>query len=196
MDSSAVPAALRDRLGVEGTDGLVRLFDTAREEWTRDVVNLSVERFERRLVEELATLRVEIARGEASLREELAGQGATLREEVAREGAALRGELARQSAALREELASQSATLREELARQCATLREELARQCAKLREELARQGATLREELAREGAALRVEVASNRFELLKWSFVFWAGQLIAMAGLMALMLRAFGPAR
>ena len=119
MDSNTVPAALWDRLGPEGTDGLVRLFETARAEWTGDVVNLSAERFERRLVQELATLRVETARGRA-----------------------------------------------------------------------------TLREEVARQGAALRVEMVTNRFELLKWSFVFWVGQVIAMAGLMAAMLSAFGPAR
>jgi len=106
--------------------GLVRLFDVARVEWTTGVVNLSVERFERRLVEEIATVRVEMARSEVSVREEIA------------------------------------------------------------------QQGAKLREALAQQGAALRVEIATNRFELLKWSFLFWVGQVIAMAA----MLRAFGPAR
>ena len=71
-------------------------------------------------------------------------------------------------------------------------MREEIAQQGATLRHELAQQGATVREALAQQGAALRVEIATNRFELLKWSFLFWVGQVIAMAA----MLRAFGPAR
>ena len=127
MDSNTVPAALRERLGSEGTNDLVWLFQTARAEWTGEIVNLAVERFERRLVEEISGLRVEMARGHATLREELA------------------------------------------------------------------RESATLREALAQQGAALRVEMATNRFELLKWSFLFWVGQVLAIGGLMAAMLRAFG---
>ncbi|MBI4484409.1 MAG: hypothetical protein HY655_00220, partial [Acidobacteria bacterium] len=70
MDPNAVPIALRERLGVEGTNGLVQLLETARAEWSADVVTLSVERFERRLVQELSALRVEVARDHAALREE------------------------------------------------------------------------------------------------------------------------------
>jgi hypothetical protein len=52
-----------------------------------------------------------------------------------------------------------------------------------------------LAEELAKlrvEMAAMRVDVRSDlnglRAELLKWSFLFWTGQVVAIAGLMALM--------
>ena len=38
--------------------------------------------------------------------------------------------------------------------------------------------------------AAVRQEMANLRAELLKWSFLFWVGQLAAIAGLLALMLR------
>ena len=125
------------------------LFNTARAEWTGEIVNLAVERFERRLVEEISGLRVEMARGHA--------------------------------------------TLREELAREVGTLREAVAQQGASLRQALAEQGASLREALAQQGAALRVEIATNRFELLKWSFLFWVGQVLAIGGVMAAMLRVFG---
>jgi hypothetical protein len=36
----------------------------------------------------------------------------------------------------------------------------------------------------------LRLEMAELRFELLKWSFLFWIGQLAAITGVLALMLR------
>jgi hypothetical protein len=36
----------------------------------------------------------------------------------------------------------------------------------------------------------VRQELAATRVEMLKWSFVFWIGQVAAMAGLLALMLR------
>ena len=124
MDLDTVPAALPERLGPEGTNGLVRLFDTVRAEWTADVVALSVDRFERKLVEEVAGLRVDMARGHATVREEMA------------------------------------------------------------------RGHATLREEIAEQGAALRVEIATSRVELLKWSFLFWMGQVAAVGGLMAILLK------
>ena len=39
----------------------------------------------------------------------------------------------------------------------------------------------------------LRVEFANLRVDLIKWSFVFWIGQLVALSSVMALMLRAAG---
>jgi hypothetical protein len=35
---------------------------------------------------------------------------------------------------------------------------------------------------------AIRHETATARFEMLKWSFVFWIGQVAAIAGLLAFM--------
>lgn len=50
-----------------------------------------------------------------------------------------------------------------------------------------------LREEI-REGlhdglTSVRQEIATTRVEMLKWSFLFWIGQVAAMAGLLAYML-------
>ena len=43
---------------------------------------------------------------------------------------------------------------------------------------------------VAEESAKLRVELAGFRAEILKWSFLFWIGQVAAVAGLLAFMLR------
>ena len=40
------------------------------------------------------------------------------------------------------------------------------------------------------ETAKLRVELARDRFEVLKWMFVFWIGQLAAMSAIMSCLLR------
>jgi hypothetical protein len=40
--------------------------------------------------------------------------------------------------------------------------------------------------------AAIRAELATTRVELLRWSFVFWIGQVAAIAGLLAFMLRVW----
>ena len=163
MESNTVPTALQERLGSEATHDLVRLFDTARFEWTGDVVSLSLERFDRRLVEELARLRIDMAQEGAGLRENLAQQGADLRERLAQQGADLGEKLAQQGASLRGEIAAVRTDLKSDM----------------------------------QEGFALiRQEMATNRFELLKWSFLFWIGQVFAIVGLVGAMLRAFGSAR
>ncbi len=51
----------------------------------------------------------------------------------------------------------------------------------------------SLRLEMYQGFAALRQELATTRVELLKWSFLFWAGQLAAIAGLLSYMLPAAG---
>jgi hypothetical protein len=40
------------------------------------------------------------------------------------------------------------------------------------------------------ETAKLRVEIAKDRFEVLKWMFLFWLGQVAAMAAMLNFMLR------
>ena len=54
-----------------------------------------------------------------------------------------------------------------------------------RLTEELA----SLRLDMHQGFGSLRQENAITRVELLKWSFLFWAGQLAAIAGLLAYML-------
>jgi hypothetical protein len=43
---------------------------------------------------------------------------------------------------------------------------------------------------LDEEMSKLRLEMAALKFDLLKWNFVFWIGQLAAMAAILNLMLR------
>ena len=38
--------------------------------------------------------------------------------------------------------------------------------------------------------AAIRAELASTRIDMLRWSFVFWIGQVTVMTGLLAFLLR------
>jgi hypothetical protein len=69
-----------------------------------------------------------------------------------------------------------------------------LTTEISALRIDVTRELSTLRVEVARDMSTLRGDVARDlsgvRSELLKWSFVFWVGQVAAMAGLLALMLR------
>lgn len=68
-----VSAALRQRLGEDATFGLVEMVHYAGREWRDDVLHNAVERFERRLTEEVGKLRIEMAQMKADLQQDIAG---------------------------------------------------------------------------------------------------------------------------
>ncbi|HXG54175.1 MAG TPA: hypothetical protein VNJ03_02235 [Vicinamibacterales bacterium] len=72
MEIDEVSVALQGRLGAEATGGLLQLLDHSHREARDDVIVACTERFERRLVEEMSSLRVQIAQVEATLRGEMA----------------------------------------------------------------------------------------------------------------------------
>jgi hypothetical protein len=117
MNAGTVPNALSERLGVEATTGLVDLIGIVERDMTEAVIVRSVERFERRLVEEVSQLRVEMREGDAALRLEVRD----------------------------------------------------------------------VRHELAAFGSGLRQEMATLKFDMLKWSFLFWVGQVAAIVALLRL---------
>ena len=52
-----IPAALRAHLGDDGTFGLIELLETERQDWSQQVLSTAADWFERRLAEELSSLR-------------------------------------------------------------------------------------------------------------------------------------------
>jgi hypothetical protein len=179
MDAAAVPEVLRERLGPDATGGLLDMLDLARREWSDNVIEVCAARFEHRLLDETSKLRLEIAQGDAALRLQVVELGASLRTEMAALGGGLRGEMAERGASLRSEMAELGASLRSEMAELGASLRGEMAALVSGLRGEMTAQGSSLRQEMA-----------ELRFDILKWCFLFWVGQVVAVAGVFALMLR------
>ena len=47
-----------------------------------------------------------------------------------------------------------------------------------------------IRVDMAQMRTDLHCEIVSGRFELLKWAFAFWVGQLVAMVAILSVMLR------
>jgi DNA anti-recombination protein RmuC len=86
--------------------------------------------------------------------------------------------LEQRMAELEARLERRIAELRAEFERRLAELDAKLERSIAELRAEIAQQMAQLK-------ADLRVEIAESRAGLIRWMFVFWAGTLIPLAGLM-----------
>jgi hypothetical protein len=160
MDVQTVPAALREQLGADATLGLTEVFDAARSEWVADVTELSADRFERRLTEEIGGLRVDVLKHGASLRQELAN---------------IRLDMTAGDAALRQEIAAGHAALRQEMGRGDDALRQEMTVGFTAVRQQI---------------SDLRLDMTTMKFDLLKWSFAFWVGQVLAVAAILSLFLR------
>lgn len=80
-----------------------------------------------------------------------------------------------------------STTFDQRLGEECGKLRTEMNEMRAEMREfktEMRSEMQTLRSELRTD---FRVAIADTRADLLKWSFVFWIGQVAAVVGLASL---------
>ena len=106
-----IPKILREKLGEEAAEGLVELLNNFSEHTHNSVISLAVEKFERRLAEELGKLRAELQEQHAEFRE----QHASLRAELTEHNEQLRSELVGQNANLRSEFTEQTEKLRSEL---------------------------------------------------------------------------------
>lgn len=103
-----IPEALREKLGADGARALAELFNDTSMQTRGDVIEIAASRFERRLAEELGTLRSEF---HSALHSEIGG----LRAEMQSEIGGLRAELQSQIGGLRAELHSQVGELRAEM---------------------------------------------------------------------------------
>jgi hypothetical protein len=127
MQVNHVPRPLQARLGDEATVALVELLDRSHREARDELIVACTERFERRLVEEVAGVRVHIAQLGADLRQEMAGMRGDLRQDMATMGADIRQEMATMGADLRHEMAALGTDVRREVVTMGADVRQEMA---------------------------------------------------------------------
>ena len=158
-----VSPALQAQLGPDATSGLLALLETTRLEWKADVIAAAIERFERRLTNEVSGLRGEMHAIEVRLRGEM------------REG----------EGRLREEMRDLAAELREEGRVNTATLREEMRTGTSNLRVEL-------KDEMSKVRVDVADALAKTRVDMMRWSFSLWVGQVVATAAIVAGMFRVF----
>jgi hypothetical protein len=72
VEIDVVPLALRGRLESDATAGLLGLLNQSHKEEREAVISACTERFERRLVEEVSGVRVQLAQAESTIREDIA----------------------------------------------------------------------------------------------------------------------------
>jgi hypothetical protein len=98
--------------------------------------------------------------------------------------------LAEETSKLRVEMAQGFAAVRQEITTLGSDVRQEMTMLRSDLRQEMTTLRSDLRQEMATLGTGLRQDMANHRVELLRWSFLFWVGQVAATLALLAFMLR------
>ena len=168
MDVEVVPAPLRERLGPAATGGLLHVLELAQREGRAEVIATCTDRFERRLSEEIAGVRVQLAQVEGSLKTEISGMGA----------------------AIRQEMAEMNVAIRQEMSQMNVAIRNDMSRMTVAIRSEMAEMNVAIRNDMAGMNVAIRSDMATARVELLKWCFLFWIGQVVAVGTMLGVMLR------
>jgi hypothetical protein len=87
-------------------------------------------------------------------------------------------------------LAEVGSSVAVQIAQSEAALRHEMCQVEVRLRGELGHVDGRLREDLSQMELRIIREIGNSRFDLLKWTFAFWIGQVVAMSAIMAAMLR------
>lgn len=98
--------------------------------------------------------------------------------------------LAQELSALRTEMREGQTAIRVEMHQSLAALRVEMRDGQAALRVEMHDGQAALRVAMQEMGSGLRQEMAATRADVMRWSFVFWIGQALTTAGLVAALIK------
>jgi hypothetical protein len=167
----AAVRALRETLGHEAMADLQTVVEDACRQAKDEMILVAGERFERRLGEEIGALRIDMAKEFADVRVELA----TFRSDVKGEFATIRSDFKAELTTFRSEVKAEFATIRSDFKAELVTVRSDFKAELVTVRSDV------------------KAELALTRTEVLKWSFLFWIGQVAAVGAVMAFLLRTIG---
>ncbi len=166
---------LREKLGEDGVNALIEVLEEERGRTREDLFQVLEERFARRLAEEMGKLRSEMYKLFARHSAEVDGKI---------EG--LRSEMTEKIENLRSEMIEKMENLRSEMHDEIGKLRAEVHQEIAKVWNEIGK----LRAEMTEKIEKLRSEMHSMKADIIKWMFIFWVSQLLALSGIIFAILR------
>jgi len=158
-----IPKPLREKLGDKASDSLVELLNKVYQTTREDIVEVSLDKFEKKLVSETSQLDKKIT-GEILRLEQ------RLIEEVTR---------------LEQKIAETEAKLDKRITEEVTRLEQKIAETEAKLDKRITEEVARLEQKITDEVSKLRVEMASYHARLIRWMFIFWIGQIGALIGIL-----------
>ncbi|SHK30422.1 LA_3696 family protein [Rhodothermus profundi] len=165
-----IPRILRERLGEEGAEALVELLNILGRQEREHLIELVEERFVRRVREESVSLKGHISEVKSML------------EEQTRE---VESKLGQQIAEVESKLEKRIVEVESKLEKQIAEVESKLEKQIAEVESKLGQR-------IAEVESKFEVRLAQLRADLIRWMFIFWAGQIGVLVALFALFFRMF----
>ncbi|GER93626.1 hypothetical protein A45J_1374 [hot springs metagenome] len=157
MPVITIPKALRDKLGDEAAESFAVLLKEVEHEGRKDALVLAEERFERRLSEEAASLRVKISEVKAELETKISE--------------------------VKTDLEAKISEVEERFERR-------LSEEVASLRVKISEVKAELETKISEVKAELEAKISEVKVDIIKWMFIFWAGQIVVLIAILQIFFR------
>ncbi len=191
MTVIAIPKALRERLGEEGSQGLVDIISAIDERAREDSLRLLSERFERRLSDELGKVNERITgldekitnleeRFERRLSEEIGKVNERLTLEIGKINERITAEIGK----LDERITIEMGKVNGRITSLEERFERRLSEEIGKVNERITVEIGKVNERITAEIGGLRQDMERFRSELIKWMFIFWVGQIAVIGGL------------
>jgi len=180
MPVIAVPKVLREKLGEDGVDSLIELFNKQEEKTKEDVIVLVEEKFERRLSSLISGIREDIAILEGKLEGRING----VRQEITALEGRLNERITQEISGVRQEITALEGRINERITGEISKLNERITEEVSKFDNKMTKEISKLDHKITEEVSKLRVEMSQFKTEIIKWMFLFWIGQLACVAGI------------
>jgi cell division septum initiation protein DivIVA len=188
MGVITVPKALRDKLGNDGADAFVEVIKEIDLDARKDALALAEERFERRLTEEFGKLKLEIEK----LRTEMKVEMEKMRVETKTEMEKIRAETKTEMEKIRAETKTEMEKIRAETKAEMEKMGAETSKEIEKTRAETNIDMGKMRAETKTEMEKLKTEIERSKGDIIKWTFIFWIGQIGAFSAILFAMLKIY----
>jgi outer membrane murein-binding lipoprotein Lpp len=148
-----IPKALRDKLGDEAAESFAILLKEVEHEGRKDALVMAEEKFERRLTEEIGSLKV-------SFTEEIGSLKVSFTERMSENTSGLEAKLYKVKSELEAKINQLEVKISE------------------------------VKSELEAKINQLEVKISEVKSDIIKWMFIFWAGQIVVLIAILQIFFR------
>ena len=163
MEIITIPRVLREKLGDNGADSLVELLNRVSNHTRDDVLTFVEEKFEHHLSEEISKVN----------------------ERITKETSKLDNRLTEEIGKVNERIAEETNKLDNRLTEEMGKVNERIAEERVSINQRITEEVAKVNQRVTDEIAMVRTDMHALRADLIKWMFIFWAGQIGVILGIL-----------
>ena len=170
MEIITIPRVLREKLGDNGADSLVELLNRVSNHTRDDVLTFVEEKFEHHLSKEIGKVNERITEEISKLDNRLTEEMGKVNERITKEISKLDNRLTEEIGKINERIAEERVSINQRITEEVAKVNQRVTDEIAMVRGEI---------------QVLRTDMHAMRADLIKWMFIFWAGQIGVILGIL-----------